>query len=91
LYFGDGAYTGRIRFQESVAHRAAERYPPHDVTKNDDGSADVRVDTSSIAWLARWVLQFGEEAEVLGPPEVRGYIKELCDNALSVYEREGEG
>ncbi len=87
LYFGDGAYTGRVRFQESVADRAAERYPPRDVTRNEDGSADVRVGTSSIAWLARWVLSFGTEAEVLGPPEVRRYIKELCDDALAVYER----
>ncbi|MEO1481079.1 MAG: WYL domain-containing protein [Myxococcota bacterium] len=86
LYFGDGAYTARVRFSESVADRAAERYPPEDVTRNEDGSADVRVRTSSIAWLARWVLSFGAEAEVLSPPEVRRYIKELCDRGLSVYE-----
>lgn len=86
LYFGADGYVARVRFDREVADRAAERYPPEDVIRNEDGSADVCVRTSSISWLARWVLSFGVHAEVLSPPEARRFVKELCERGLKAYE-----
>ncbi|MEO0459704.1 MAG: WYL domain-containing protein [Myxococcota bacterium] len=86
LYFGDGAYSARIRFDAAIAHKATERHPPQDVVQLPDRRVEVKVKTSSSAWLARWALQYGIEAEVLEPPEVRDYFRELCERALDAYE-----
>ena len=37
------------------------------------------------AWLARWVLPFGEDARVLSPEQPRRYIADLCAEAVSAY------
>jgi proteasome accessory factor B len=39
--------------------------------RGDDGSVVVRLEVTNVAALRSWVLELGEHAEVLGPPDVR--------------------
>ncbi len=87
LYFGERAFTAEVWFSKAVAREVAERFSESDVTKEADGSLKVRVSTSSPAWLARWVLPFGEDARVLSPEQPRQYIADLMASAVTAYRR----
>ncbi len=87
LYFGDRAFTAEVWFSKTVAREVAERFSEQDITRDPDGSLRVRVSTSSPAWLARWVLPFGEDARVLSPEQPREYIAKLCADAAAAYRR----
>jgi len=60
--------------QESYATLTAER--------ERDGGAEFSLTTFSLAWLARWVLSFGDEAEALAPAELRGLVSEEAARAV---------
>jgi hypothetical protein len=57
------------------------------ILKLTDGSVKVKLTTSSAAWLARWILPFGINAELLTPPEQRESLGKLCREAAAVYGR----
>ncbi len=59
----------RIRFSPKVARWVLESHSQ--AKRQRDGSALLEIKASGFAWLARWVLQYGTEAEILGPPEAR--------------------
>jgi len=82
---GSGDCTATLRFSPAVAPRAAELFSPEECTRTRDGALEVRVSTSSPAWLARWVLPFGRQAEVLAPAELRRHVGELCSQAARAY------
>jgi predicted DNA-binding transcriptional regulator YafY len=42
--------------------------------RHDDGSALVRLEVTNTAALRSWVLELGQHAEILGPPEVRAEL-----------------
>lgn len=58
-----------VRFSPVVARWLAERHPGARVLP--DGSLEVTLRVVEPAWLVRTVLQYGDEAEVIGPPEYR--------------------
>ena len=88
LYFGADNLQARVRFAANLARQVRERFAAHDiVATHADGSLEVRLATSSAAWLARWVLSFGLDAEVLAPASYRGYLRSLCEAAMAAYER----
>ena len=88
LYFGNDDLTAEVRLAPTLARQMRERFAPKDVRVDADGSARVTLSTSSPAWLARWVLTFGSEAEVLAPAAQRAYLRQLCAEAAAAYERE---
>lgn len=87
LYSGDSNARAMVRFSPKVAAAVEERFADSEITKDDDGSVRVKLSTSSLAWLARWVLPFGTDAEVLAPAEEREYLARLCSEATSAYRR----
>lgn len=87
LYFGTEGFEAVVRFSAEVAPQVRERFSDRDVTDEDDGSVTVRLNTSSSAWLARWVLPFGLEAEVVHPPPQRDSLGRLCREAALAYRR----
>lgn len=59
----------RVRFSPAVARWLAERIPT--ASRGSDGSLEVTYRVVEPAWLVRTVLQYADEAEVIGPPEYR--------------------
>jgi proteasome accessory factor C len=50
--------------------------------RNKDGSASMILKASHYAWIARWVLLYGPEAEIVRPPEARAEIVKILDKQL---------
>ncbi len=84
----EGALTAKVRFTAAVAPRAIEQFPKADREERGDGSVVVRVTTSSPAYLARWVLPYGLDAEVMRPNEARAALASLCAEAAAAYDED---
>lgn len=61
----DGVDEVRVRFSPRIARWIVERYPRGET--QGDGSVIVTFTSASVDWFVRHVLQYGAEAEVLGP------------------------
>lgn len=61
-----------VRFSAAIATRVIERYPVHELLP--DGRVQVVFTTASPEWMARKVLEYGADAEVLEPPEYRAAV-----------------
>jgi proteasome accessory factor B len=74
---GDGNYHVVIRFRSAVADRVRERWWHESQTMRDlpDGRLELMLRLGALAEIARWVLSWGAEAEVIQPPELREQIK----------------
>ena len=62
-----------IRFTGEAAFKIPERkwHPEQKVTKNGDGSITVRFKTNQQSQALFWASQWGPDAEILSPPELR--------------------
>ena len=69
----EGVDEVTIRFSPAISRWVLERY----ANAKDDGKgrAVVTFKTASVDWLVRTVLQYGAEAEVLGPPAYREAVR----------------
>ena len=75
----------RIWFAAAAQSRArGESYATLVEECQRDGGAEFSLYTFSLDWLARWILSFGHEAEVIDPPELREKVRE---HALRVVAR----
>ena len=63
----------RVRFSPRVARWIRERYPRCEV--QEDGSVVVTFLATSVEWLVRRVLEYGPDAEVLGPGAYREAVR----------------
>ena len=57
------------------------------ISKTEEDNEDVIIeatvqDSMELRW---WLLSFGDEAEILGPPDLRKWFKEISDNMVSYY------
>jgi proteasome accessory factor C len=66
----------RVRYSPRIARWIAER---EDGVMEEDGSFVVSHPLADIGWGMRHVLQYGAEAEVLDPPELRAALAERLD------------
>lgn len=55
----------QVRFSNRIARWISERYPS--ATENDDGTVTVTYESATTDWLTERVLQYGADAEVVGP------------------------
>jgi len=79
--------TVRIRFDENQAPYIRERRW-HDTQKIEDlpdGSLILQFTTAALDEVKRWVLQYGEHAEVLQPEELREALKTALGGMRTVY------
>lgn len=65
----------RVRFSPAVARWLAERYPEGRALA--DGGLEVEFQVLDPHWLARHILQYGSDAEVIEPPAVRALMKRV--------------
>jgi proteasome accessory factor C len=62
-----------VRFSPTVAPSVIERYPEHE--RQPDGAVVVRFTTASPEWMARKVLEYGADAEVVEPQRYRVAVR----------------
>ncbi len=70
---GKGDFDICIRFSATVAHRIEERdwHESQRLERHADGQVDLHLRLSALVEIERWVLGWGDQAEVLSPPELR--------------------
>jgi proteasome accessory factor C len=80
---GDGAATLRVRYSPHIARWIGER---EGKPLAEDGSLTVEYPLADRDWAVRHLLQYGPEAEVLAPDEIR---TELVRRLQTMLERQG--
>ena len=77
-------------FTQDVKWRLVEEYGPNCFTETEDGKLLFTVDYTDIENLVTWILTFGDQAELLEPPEARERIAQIVRNMTTVYEEKSE-
>jgi predicted DNA-binding transcriptional regulator YafY len=68
--------TAQVAFSAKIARWLKERYPRG---RDTAGRYVVTFHVADPAWFVREILQYGAEAEVLGPESLREAMKRMCD------------
>ena len=85
LYFQSGSERDvTVRFIGEAAALALEQWPER-ATTNDDDSVDVRARLTPGNFLFGWVLGYGGQAEVAGPPDVREELSARVAELARMY------
>ena len=77
LLSADGAVPARVAFSKKISRWLKEKYP--NGQEERDGRYVVTFQVADPAWLVREVLQYGAEAEVLGPEGLREAVKRMVE------------
>jgi proteasome accessory factor C len=85
LYFGSDTLQARVRLGQNSWRQVADHFGADDVVAREDGGVQLHLPTQSLAWLSRWCLQFGLDAEILAPAAARDHVANLCAEAHAVY------
>jgi predicted DNA-binding transcriptional regulator YafY len=77
-----------IRFSKMVAQNVAEVawHKTQQLTVHDDGTLDFRVTVSGLNEISWWVLGYGDQAEVLEPPQFRRLVAERAARMARSYQ-----
>ncbi|MHB1417027.1 MAG: helix-turn-helix transcriptional regulator [Chloroflexota bacterium] len=77
----------RVRFAKAVAARVKESiwHPSQTLADEADGSLLFTVRVAGILEIARWLLTWGAEAEVLSPPALRDYLADAARGMAALY------
>lgn len=86
LHAGPSAEV-RVRFAPRVAKAAiaARVVADENVMRGRDGSAEIVFHVDDVDELVRWILGWGDQAEILEPPTVRSSIASLAGSIASTY------
>lgn len=81
-----------VRFAEMVAKNVAEVmwHKTQRIHWNDDGSLHFHVRVAGIREISWWILGYGDQAEVLDPPELRELIAGHAARMLEMYNAAAE-
>jgi predicted DNA-binding transcriptional regulator YafY len=76
-----------VRFAPRQARWIRERkwHPTARIEERLDGGCVLRLRVAGLGEVKRWVMQFGDEAEVLAPQRLRQEVAARLDQALSLY------
>jgi proteasome accessory factor C len=86
LYFQSGSEREvTVRFTGEAAPLALEQWPERS-TRNADGSVTVRARLTPGNFLFGWVLGYGGQAEVAGPPDVRAQLAARVTELERLYQ-----
>jgi predicted DNA-binding transcriptional regulator YafY len=83
----DSAEDVRVRFTPGIARWVKERYPDYETAKG--GAVDVVFRAGNPQWLARHVLQYGAEAEVIEPKAYREAVRKVVVGRREPQETKG--
>jgi len=71
-------YNVEILFDKSVKYLLVESYGPESFRENSDGSLHFNRDFANRDFMLRWILQFGDKAQVLKPKELAEEIWQMA-------------
>jgi predicted DNA-binding transcriptional regulator YafY len=82
-----------LRFSPSVAARVREAtwHPTQQVAQDDDGSLTWRATVAGTIEIRLWILSWGDDVEVLAPPDLRKDVAQTHRRAGERYLAEGKG
>jgi proteasome accessory factor B len=86
---GERRHHVKIRFEPTVAAAVDEItwHKTQRTTFEEDGSLTFEVDVDGIEEIAWWILGYGDEAEVLAPPELRELLCRHARRMCAYYNR----
>jgi predicted DNA-binding transcriptional regulator YafY len=90
VWRGDNVEIVRVRFSRAAAQEIRERTwrPRQRVEEEPGGTVVLALEVSGTAEVARWVMGFGGEAEVLAPAELRREVEARLRAGAALYEGE---
>lgn len=76
-----------VRFSRMVAQNVAEVvwHKTQQLKFNDDGTLDFQVTVSGLGEISWWILGYGDQAEVLRPPELRQTVARHAARLVQLY------
>jgi predicted DNA-binding transcriptional regulator YafY len=76
-----------VRFSPAVADRVMETtwHPLQHTERTPDGGMVWRSTVSGVIEIRLWILSWGDDAEVLEPPELRRQVRDILDRARARY------
>jgi len=82
---GRKAHQVRLSFAGQQGRRVIEEWPVAQMTENADGTVLVELRTRNLAWLATYLLRFGDAVSILGPKELKKMVEEKARKLLEAY------
>ena len=78
----------RIRFAPKVARNVAEIswHKTQQIKLLDDGALEFQVTVSGLQEISWWIMGYGDQAEVLEPPELREIIFNRAQKLVALYQ-----
>lgn len=87
MYKGERTFAVHVRFSSYQARWIKEEvwHESQIMVERPDGTLDVRMQVSGLADVARWVLAYGGEAEVISPPVLRQRVATEARRMAALY------
>jgi proteasome accessory factor B len=80
-------YDVHLRFEPKVATNVAEVqwHPSQRTTANADGTLDFRVRVDGLGEIRWWILGYGDQVQVLAPPQLRQQVAQVARSMAARY------
>lgn len=75
----------RLKVSALGAYRVYDEFEEKEISRNADGSFTISVSLPESKWLIRYLLSFGADLEVLGPPNIRTMLRNELGAIMSKY------
>lgn len=86
IHWGEGDIEVRIRFARQAAAYVRERrwHPSQTILDEPDGSLILTLTVNHLLELKRWILSWGDAAQVLAPPELASDLRETAQRMAAL-------
>jgi proteasome accessory factor B len=90
IHWGEGEVEVRIRFAPRAAAYARERlwHPSQTIADQPDGSLILTLTVNHLLELKRWILSWGDAAQVLAPPELADDLRRTAQRMAAMPSEE---
>lgn len=89
--FGGKRVKVKLRFDNSLAGVVIDRFGIKTHFINDENSFDFESEIDVSPTFYGWLFQFGNKAQIVGPPSVRNEFRQFTEETLKLYGRKSGG